>query len=109
MRALAFMGTAFSLLPGMSRTNPYLTIDDRYNITTAPTQSSLCSLRLPNYPSKTAAAAQIEKQTSKHDNQKVVIQTLTRLGKGMFLSYCDQSFTNGFKMSNDLGFKLANI
>ena len=106
MRALAFMGTAFSLLPGMSRTNPYLTIDDRYNITTAPTQSSLYSLRLPNYPT---AAAQIEKQTSKHDNQKVVIQTLTRLGKGMFLSYCDQSFTNGFKMSNDLGFKLANI
>ena len=77
LRALAFMGTAFSLLPGMSRTNPYLTIDDRYNITTAPTQSSLCSL--PNYASKT----QIEKQTSKHDNQKVVIQTLTSLlGKG---------------------------
>ena len=30
---LQAMGTAFSLLPGMSRTNPYLTIDDRYNIT----------------------------------------------------------------------------
>ena len=31
LACLYTMGTAFSLLPGMSRTNPYLTIDDRYN------------------------------------------------------------------------------
>ena len=108
MRALAFMGTAFSLLPGMSRTNPYLTIDDRYNITTAPTQSSL-SLCAHFQIIHRTSSFQIEKQTSKHDNQKVVIQTLTRLGKDVKLLW--PKSTNGFKMRFEkwLGLQLTRF